>query len=231
MSIIEQLPVSNVLTPKQERGAAPEALVMSCIKEAVLYTRKCSYGKIPDDALLSLCYDTMLKSARIFRPGGIRFFAYCKARLRGAVKDYWTGLETVRNAETVSLDTPIAGRGFKKLHDRHIHSRTRDYHPDKPNPNAQLEDEAPPTVAELIGGTAEPEFEKMFLSDTWGLVSEAARKVCTDEERTVLYLVYKLQFSFEEAGELLDISRQYASVTAKKAIAKIRRAIGNRATI
>jgi RNA polymerase sigma factor (sigma-70 family) len=231
-TILEQLPVGVALTPTQERKAPAEELVMNSIREAVLYTRKCSYGKIPDDALLSLCYETMLKSAAIFKPGRIRFFAYCKARLRGEVKRYWRSLETVRNAETVSIDTlPTVGIRYSHKQLGPIETRTKEFRFEDKTHLHELEDETHPTTAELIGGSVEPEYDKMYLNDVWDRVSEAARRCCTDQERTILFLAYKLQLSFEEVGELLDISRQFASVTAKKALKKLRRILGNQATI
>jgi len=233
MNLLEQLPPSVTLTPAQERKSTPENLVMSSIHEALLYTRKCSYGKIPDDALLSLCYETMLKSAKIFRPGKLRFFAYTKARLRGEVKRYWCSLETVRNAETVSLDTPAGFTGFRQRGHRPVEVRTKVFVTEEKTHGCQDHDndEPTPTAAELIGGKTEPEFEKMFLEDSWTLVADAAKKVCTDQERTILYFAYRLQLSFQEIGDLLDISRQFASVTAKNAIKKLKRVLSTRATI
>ncbi len=197
------------------------------MREALLYTRACCHGKIRDDALVSLCYDTMLKSARIFRPGGLRFFAYCKARLRGELKRYWKNLGTVRNAETVSLDSAAPGKAlFQHRHGCHIpESSTRPYQVEPKNVKLAHEDEEPPTVMEIVGGTAEPDFDKIYMNDSWSAVAEAAAKHCSDLERTVLYLAYKLQLSFEEIGDLLDLSRQFVSVTSQKAIKKIRRAL------
>lgn len=201
-------------------------LVMNSMREALLYTRECCHGKIRDDALVSLCYETMTKSARIFRPGHLRFFAYCKARLRGELKRYWANLGTVRNAETVSLDSATPGKAFQHRQGCHTpESSTRPYRvPDKSVKHA-AEDEEPPTVLEQIGGITEPDFDRIFVNDAWSVVSKAAAKHCTDLERTVLYLAYKLQLSFEEIGDLLDLSRQFVSVTSQKAIKKIRRAL------
>lgn len=239
MNLLEQLPPSTTLTAGQEKALLANGLhqdlVMTAIREALLYTRKCSYGKIPDDALLSLCYETMLMSAKIFKPGRLRFFAYCKARLRGAVKRYWRSLETVRNAETVSLDVESPYKpGFRRGSSKRlgpIEVRTKPFVLERPTPIYEDEDESPPTMSDIMGGVVEPEFEKMQLNDSWELISTAMRRYCTDQEKTVLYLAFKCQLSFEEIGDLLDISRQFASVTAKKAINKLRRALTGKATI
>lgn len=167
-------------------------LVMANMREALLYTRECCRRKIPDDALVSLCYETMMKSAPLFRSRGTRFFAYTKARLRGALKRYWTGLSIIRNAQTVSIDVPC-----------------------------ETEEE---DAVEL--GVSEPDFENIFLNDSWRTVADIMARRCTDLERTVIFFAYKHQLSFEEIGGLLDLSRQFVSVTAKKGLKKIRCGLG-----
>lgn len=226
MSIYEQLPVSRTLSAAEEKKMSHTDLVMNSMREALLYTRECSRGKIRDDALVSLCYETMTKSARIFKPGRLRFFAYCKARLRGELKRYWENLGTVRNAETVSLDSAMPGKMFQHRSGSHIvESSTKPYQvPSGPN-RLTIEDEEPPTVLEQIGGISEPDFDRIYMNDSWKAVSHAAARCCSDLERTVLYMAFKLQLSFEEIGDLLDLSRQFVSVTSQKSIKKIRRAL------
>jgi RNA polymerase sigma factor (sigma-70 family) len=234
-NLFDQLPAGKCLTAAEEKRTSHTDLVMNSMREALLYTRECCRGKIRDDALVSLCYETMAKSARIFKPGKLRFFAYCKARLRGELKRHWKNLGTVRNAETVSLDTSTPGRAGRhscchswqalSLSHNAPDSSTRAYQVPEKNVKHAHEDEEPPTVLEQIGGTSEPDFERIYMNDSWSAVAEAAAKHCSDLERTVLYLAYKLQLSFEEIGDLLDLSRQFVSVTSQKAIKKIRRAL------
>src|ERR1017187_3018830 len=85
--------------------AAVTFLVLANMREALLYTGKVCEGKLEEGIRVSLCCQEMCMSARRFKPGGIRFFAFAKAGLRGRMKSYWESLRVVRNSEpTVSLD-------------------------------------------------------------------------------------------------------------------------------
>lgn len=199
-SLFEQLPERT--TPVGEEHDLGEVdLVMQNMREALLYTRECCGGKIPDDALVSLCYETMLKSAKIYKPGHLRFFSYAKARLRGALKRYWSSLSIVRNGSTVAINALDSHGGD--------HAR-------------QDDDEL---SLEVIGGSIEPDFDRIFMNDTWDQISKIMARRCDDFEATVIFLAYRMQLSFTEIGKLLDVSRQFASITAQKGLKKIRRAL------
>src|ERR1035437_7822229 len=87
---------------------ALNALVMANMREALKYSQRVSYDRIDEPTRVSLCYQEMMMSGRRFIPGGIRFFAFAKAGLRGRMKTYWTSLNAVRNAgEIFSLDARV----------------------------------------------------------------------------------------------------------------------------
>src|SRR5688572_17454649 len=73
-----------------ERGTknALDQLVLHNLKEAVLYAQKCSRGGLSETELVSLCWVAMRQAAdnyRTHKSKGIRFFAYCKAYIRGQI--------------------------------------------------------------------------------------------------------------------------------------------------
>lgn len=206
MNLYESFPETVTRRPAEEAELPHVDLVMANMREALLYTRECCRRKIPDDALVSLCYETMLKSAPLFKAKwGTRFFAYSKARLRGALKRYWSSLSVVRNAQTVSVDMM-----------RSIETDTGD----------RIGVSEVPDIETSHLGTTEPDFESIFLNDSWRAVADIMARKCTDLERTIIFFAYKHQLSFEEIGDLLDLSRQFVSVTAKKGLQKIQRGLG-----
>lgn len=204
-NIYDQLPEGRTLTPAQEGNMSATDLAMNSMREALLYTRECCQRKIPDDALVSLCYETMLKSAKIFKPGRLRFFSYAKARLRGALKRHWSSLKIVRNADTVSFNVVLDTYGSESPDDLHRMNVLS------------------PFDSGALGGTVEPDFERIFMNDSWEQVRRIMLRKCTDLEKGVIFLAYKAQLSFTEIGGLLDLSRQFVSLTAQKGLKKIRR--------
>lgn len=106
--ILDQFPVT-VINAKTEAAMTPEDLAVAFMHEAVLYAKACCSNEIPDDELVSICYDAMVKTARRFSPKRGRFFAFCKPRIRGSLLRHWkTTAAVVRNADTVSVNNPDA---------------------------------------------------------------------------------------------------------------------------
>jgi RNA polymerase sigma factor (sigma-70 family) len=98
------------LTPRQEQLLAKRiqkyqrqsdinSLVMSNMREAVIYSRRCSRQSLEDSVLISVCYGALVRSAKRFKAGyGMRFFGFAKAALRGDISAYYKTLEVVKNA-------------------------------------------------------------------------------------------------------------------------------------
>jgi RNA polymerase sigma factor (sigma-70 family) len=110
MSAFDSLPTAS-LTRAQEDALAlriqadgrpndVNKLVMSVIRESVIYGRRVSRDKISDEELISICYDALVKNARRFQPGRVRFFAFAKAGVRGAISRSWKVKDVVRNGTT-----------------------------------------------------------------------------------------------------------------------------------
>ena len=85
---------------KFQRPADVNKLVMANIREAVIYGRRVSRETICDSELISICYDALMKNARRFQPGRVRFFAFAKAGVRGALARSWKTKDVVRNGAT-----------------------------------------------------------------------------------------------------------------------------------
>jgi len=118
MSLLDSLPKER-LTQNEEFALAAQiqktptdqdllnTLVLHNMEEGFRYTKGVCRSKIADDELFSLVYQTLYRNAKRFQPGGIRFHAFAKAGLRGAVSRYWRTLNTVRNAtEMITLSVP-----------------------------------------------------------------------------------------------------------------------------
>ena len=88
-----------------KREEALEALILGNMRDAFFYSRRCAYGKLPDEEIFSICFAALSRAAVRFDPKQGRFFAYCKPYLRGSVCRAWKSKDAVRNGgRTESLD-------------------------------------------------------------------------------------------------------------------------------
>jgi RNA polymerase sigma factor (sigma-70 family) len=197
MNILDSFPKTE-LDAKTEARMKPEDLSVAYMHEAVLYARACCASEIPDGELVSICYDAMMKTAKLFSPERGRFFAYCKPRIRGSLLRHWkTTMATVRNAEVVpELSTAV-------FLDEAPDSEIRDY--DTPH--------------------SEPDFDSIGFRERWAEVSAILAKRCTDRERTIMQLVFSMHFTFEETGKVLGISRAAAQAIASKVIERVQKVL------
>jgi RNA polymerase sigma factor (sigma-70 family) len=180
-------------------------LVLHNMEEAFLYMKGVCRAKMPDDEIFSLCYKTLLRNAKRFRPGGIRFLAFAKAGIRGAISRFWTGLNTVKNADSVSLDQPnFKSSGL-----------------DDDNPGNWDWDHIPePTV--------DPEFAIIDIRERMGLITEIMSAKLSEQEKMIMNLVYKSGFNFQQVGNLLGITRSAAQANHSEILKKVRRELTRR---
>jgi DNA-directed RNA polymerase specialized sigma subunit len=213
MNIIDQLPNEKALTLKEEaslqkRGRLSQ-LVMANMREAVVYAKACN-GKIADDELVSICYDTLMKTAKKFHPKHrVRFFAYSKPRIRGALIRHFSTSALVRNGDCISLDDSRT----------HCTSAAADHvH------RFSTED-----VSECFPENAvEPEFDLMEFRERFAEISHVVIKHCNDREQAILMLVFNYSFTFERAGRCFGICRAAAQAIASDAIDRVRKIILNK---
>lgn len=177
-------------------------LVLHNMEEGFIYTKKVCRGRIPDDELFSLVYKTLFRNAKRFRPGGIRFHAFAKAGLRGALSRYWSGLNTVKNAtEIISFDASVL-------------------------PASDLYEGTEKTnIVDFNGKVSDPEFSIIHFRERLAHVQSAMEIKLSAQERMIITLVYTNGFNFQEVGNLLGITRSAVQSMNAEALKKIRQAL------
>jgi RNA polymerase sigma factor (sigma-70 family) len=66
-------------------------------------------------------------------------------------------------------------------------------------------------------------FDQIDLHERWAEVSEILARRCTDRERTIMQLVFSMNFTFEQTGSVLGISRAAAQAIASKVIERVKK--------
>lgn len=194
----------EVLARKIQKNKGDEksvnTLVLANMREAVIYMRRCSAGLVDDGTLISVCYTAMVLAAKRFKPGRIRFFAFCKVRIRGAVKRNWTTLDVVKRAKSITRGQAIIEREKNKP----VHPR--DYIDDEENKTmtnigAQIiMSNEPLSEAEIV----QPDMDTVYLRERWAFVKTIIESVCTEREKMILDLVYMQGFNQNEIGCMLE---------------------------
>jgi DNA-directed RNA polymerase specialized sigma subunit len=100
----------NLLAKKIKKGGAraedaANKLALYNMREGFLYAKGVGHKITDEGEVFSLTYKALLSSAYRFDPKfGGRFFAFSKARIRGALKRYWNSLDTVKHASLHELE-------------------------------------------------------------------------------------------------------------------------------
>lgn len=183
-------------------------LVLHNMLEGFVYTKGVCRGRVADGEIFSIVYKTLFRNAKRFRPGGIRFLAFAKAGLRGALSRYWSSLNVVKNAtEITSLDIPrpvldeiaIASTGHRK-----------NYGHSEMEPNS------------------DPEFSLIHFRERMEILRIEIAKKLSAQEQMLLTLVYTNGFNFQEVGTLLGITRSAVQAMNAEAIKKLRQALSQK---
>lgn len=215
-SLLDQFSTERLLPHEEDHLAkriasgeeeALTRLVMANMREALLYTSACD-SRLDEGTRVSLCYQELCMSARRFKPGRKRFFAFSKPGLRGRMKTHWTSLRLVRTAkEVVSLDVPR-----------------------KPGPKprqAQISEEGHELMDEdsQEDAAASPEMKEFLIRDEWHHIRQLAKDRVTDQQWMMIDLVCRGGLTFPEIGKLVGMTKAGAHASYKKAIQKIRSAV------
>jgi RNA polymerase sigma factor (sigma-70 family) len=223
MKLIESLPKDRydrseefALAAQIQKNPNEDALndlVLHNMAVGFLYAKSVCRGKVPDDELFSLVYKTLYRNAKRFRPGGIRFLAFAKAGLRGALSRYWSTLNTVRNAsEVISMAgdrSIIAAVSLMKIAETESTEITQ-Y-------TQNIEVEYAPRV--------DPEFDAIHFRERMALVRAVMEKKLSPQENMIIDLVYTQGFNFQEVGNLLGLTRSAIQAIKTETIKKIRQAM------
>jgi RNA polymerase sigma factor (sigma-70 family) len=209
--------------PKDQ--AAANALVMANMQEAILYSKKVSRGAIEDGALMSLCYESLMRSTRWFRSNRkTRFFAYAKQNLRGNLAHYWSKMDTVNNA---SLHRK---KNFPERYEEETTTISLDYSKDNEKCwsgeaiTCMLTHDQPPQDNNTLVGheqIIEPDFEALDREERWQIIKQIMRHCLNVLERQVLSLAYESDFTLQEIGKKCGFSRSWAQQMHAIAVRKI----------
>jgi RNA polymerase sigma factor (sigma-70 family) len=187
---------------KDGSARAKETLVMRTMREAMLYGKTCAYGELSDEELMSLCYKALVRSARLFKPGWKRFFAYCKVAVRGDISRSFQEKNVVRHAKQVSLDVTPENMDHQLL----------------PDP----EHTAPKDSPRQGEGSMEPQFDLIHLNERWELVKGVIEERCNEREKNILTLVYQGGYNFQDIAGMLGVTRSAIQSAHAGALKKIR---------
>jgi RNA polymerase sigma factor (sigma-70 family) len=216
--ILTGLP-EHPMTEEEERNCAKwhnkeslDRMVLSVMRDAILYAGRCARGRIPPGDLFSLSYSALSKAAPRFRPGGIRFFAYAKQDIRGEIARYWKSLDVVKSASLHADDEweiPNTPLPTKMVHDDEfvVPGESRD--------------------DELEQNFVEPEFDMINIRERLAIVQPLMHKHLNERERMVLSLFYESGFNFEQICKMVvpRVSRSAIQNTHGRALRKIRNAL------
>lgn len=214
--LLNGLPEIDSLARDQELTVEPETLALHNMREGFFYAKKCCRAMLSDDDIYSAVYEALCKAANNFKPGKIRFFAYSKPYVRGALSTVWREKNVVKranNAVEIPMDEPAVWA--------------------EETQGLELP-ESEGGITEIIavqkGKTKRPipanefEFEALQIREEYKLLKPLLRSVLTDKEQTVIALKYKSGLTFQKIGELLDTSRPDIQVTHARALKKLRSA-------
>lgn len=218
-SIIDDFPRERLSRAEEDKLAGGSEsdmvkLVMHSMREAILYTGRTCHDSIPVDERTSLCYQELMMSARRFKPGRVRFFAFAKPGLRGRMKTHWRAQGAVRNAtEMVSVESLISPNS----HADGPHSRM------VPN-SLEVEKEEPVTYfrEHYTGEITEPDTDGICNRDQWAAVEKLLAGKLNSRQRMVLTLVYKSGLNYPQIGKLLGVTRSLIHAIHRDAIKLIK---------
>jgi RNA polymerase sigma factor (sigma-70 family) len=200
------------LTTEQEnklavRGtpAAHNKLVMHAMRDALKYTKRVSRDEIPDEQLMSLCYDALMHAAKRFKPNWARFFAYAKADLRGVVSEHFGSLKVVKKGLVLSRDA---------LNDECRHTSRGDWRPENGD---NIKD-----VEAYTGEWEDPDFKTIKLHEQWALVEPLIRNHLSEREFMIVDLHYRCGWTLAQIGKKLGVTCEAIRHIRCRALKRIR---------
>ena len=199
---------------------AIDSLVVNNLKEASIYAKHyCPKDLFSDGEIMSLCYDVLTKSAPRYKPQfGIRFVAFCKHRLRGAIKRHCCTLDIVKHASLKRQD--MNGPAFVTfLGGCEVPNRDK---------STVREDSPAAEIYETctLGGTVDFDFTGIDIRELWVPMMRVVKDRLNPRQRMVLRLVYDLGFNMQEIGDMLVVSRSAVQMTHSSALRILRHELG-----
>jgi RNA polymerase sigma factor (sigma-70 family) len=208
------------LTPEAEdrlsRSGKLDTLVLHNMREGFFYARHVCRGMLPEDEVFSAVYRALEHASRNYKPGtkvGIRFFAYAKPYVRGALSREWKSKDVVKHAKHESLDVPA--RSTAAMMDNYDQDGVQNEYRDSNNKWEEL-------------NPVDPEFDLIHLHEQLEELRPVLRSELSEHERMVIELCYFGHFNFEEIGVRLGVSRSAIQNAHVRAMRKIRMALARK---
>jgi len=185
---------------------AMDTLVLHTMQEAFKYAKTVSRNKLEDGIIFSICYEALASSAKQFQPGRQRFLSYAKPNIRGYIARHWQSLKVVKNSVTEAIpdirQSPCVDWGQEAC-------------------GLTKKDEC----HKLWEPATEPDFDALHTKERWDRIAPLVEEVLNEQEKMIITLRYTAGMNFEEAGELLGVSRAAVQRTHARALEKIRCAL------
>lgn len=197
-SLLEGIP-EDKLSVEQEEALLREGdrvtLIAHNTREAFHYGQGThqSHG-LSDGEILSAAYDGLTAAAKNWQPGRLRFFAYSKPYVRGALSRATRAncvVRTVREAEPLPVEEP------EESEDSYVPPRTVVEH-------------------------HEPDIEAVCLREEWTQIRPVLFDVLDEKERIIVELSYIGGLNLREISDLLGVSRSDVHHGRMEALKKVR---------
>jgi RNA polymerase sigma factor (sigma-70 family) len=219
MNLLDGLP-KEPWTRDQENRAARSGkesllneMILRNMREALFYARKIARGAMPDGELFSTCYAALKKATKTFKPGKIRFFAYCKVFLRGAIALEWKSKDVVARASLHETPSKPKLTAPKVLPEDEEDEASKSFNSCDESQEA-IEPES-----------VDPDFQSIDTHERWALIQPLIKEVLNENEQMVLELHYQSGWNFERIGETLGVTRSGVRETHLRALKKVRCAL------
>ena len=193
------------------REYAKETLILHNLREAVVYSRAVSKGRLEDGELLSLCYKALIRAIGSFKLGfETRFFGYSKPFIRGEICNEWKRKDAVKNSEGMeelsnAEDSPEVDTGFEQA------------------ANHSGIDGSNKSPGQIVP-TVEPDFDGIDLKEKWELIKPILGSL-SGQEQTVIQLRYEAGYNFNDIGRMMGVTRSAIQQTHSRALKKVRNAL------
>lgn len=176
-------------------------LISHNLREAFYYAKGCSQkGELTEGEILSAVYMGLTSAAKNFQIGRIRFLAYAKPYVRGALSRATTAnclVKTVRKTEALPVEEP--------------------------------EDEESSYVPpRRMVDCPQPDMEGIYLKEEWLQLRSLLFQVLDDKERAIIELSYIGGLNLREIADLLGVSRADIHHCRMEALTKIRAKINEK---
>lgn len=204
--------MSNILSgiPEEALSKAEEAqcvasgdlagLIEHTLREAFRYAKGCFQSKaLSDGEILAAAYDGLLAASKNFDPARIRFFAYAKPYVRGALCKVRKSHEVVKKGGVVE---PLPD------YDAEIDDEQVEL------PSAPPKRDLPPH--EL------PDFDAVFLREEWARLAPIFKRVLDARERMIIELHFLGGLNLREIADLLGVSRSDVQHAKQEGFKRVR---------